>query len=169
MENKKDYLEKLINKTIKEIDTINKSNVDDKNTIEEISCLMAKLKDIKVALEPKQKTLNKRISNLNSILGELTNIKFDLMLSRQDEMFNVIERNLLDGMSLKSIDETINIRSIMFEGVNVGSIEVLEESKPDIKIRVTVYNNTDEFNITDTLKMYSIISFINTKFNYKQE
>jgi len=159
----------IVNKAKDEIEKIRKSSIEDKKTMDEISLLIAKLKDIKTALEPKQKTLKERIANLNSILEELSDIKFDIILNDSDNIFNAIEHNLLDGMSLRSVEDTKNIKLIIFEGEEVGSIEVLEENKPDIKIRVMIYNNTDEFPIYDPLKMYSIISFINTKFNYKQE
>lgn len=169
MEIRKQDIVELVNKAKDEIESIKKSTVEDKKTMDEINSLMGKLKDIKTALEPKQKTLKKRIANLNSILEELSDIKSEIILSKQDEMFNVIEKNLSDGMSLMKVEGTENIKLIIFEGEEVGKIEVLEESKPDIKIRVTIYNNTDEFPIQETLKMYSIISFINTKFYYKQE
>lgn len=169
METRKQDIIDLLNKAKDEIERINKSSIEDKRTMDEINSLIAKLKDIKTALEPKQKIIKERINNLSLILKELSDIKFDIILSRQSEMFNVIEKNLLDGMSLENVEEYENIKLIIFEGEEVGSIEVLEESKPDIKIRVTVYNSTDEFTIQETLKMYSIISFINTKFNYKQE
>lgn len=87
----------------------------------------------------------------------------------EQEMFNVIGKNLLDGMILKNVVDVENIKSIFFKGEEVGNIEVLEDCRPDIKIRVRVYNNIDEFTVQDPFKMYSIISFINTKFNYKQE
>lgn len=165
---KKDIIE-LVNKAKDVIERIKKSSVEDKKTMDEINMLMTKLKDIKTVLEPKQKTLKERIANLNSILEELSDIKSDIILSKQDDMFKVIEKNLLDGMALKNVEETENIKLIIFESKEVGSIEVLEESRPDIHIRVTVYNNSDEFTVQDPYKMYSIISFINTKFNYNQE
>ncbi|MEG0181151.1 MAG: hypothetical protein RR657_04615 [Peptostreptococcaceae bacterium] len=58
---------------------------------------------------------------------------------------------------------------IIYEEEVVGSIEIIDKINSDIKIKVVVYNNSDIFTIQDPLKMYSIISFINTKFNYKQE
>lgn len=72
-------------------------------------------------------------------------------------------------MVLEKVVNTENLKSIIFKDEEVGNIEILEDCRPDIKIRVKVYNNVDEFTVQDPFKMYSIISFINTKFNYKQE
>lgn len=169
MEAKKKDLIELVNRAKEEIENIKKSSIQNKETIDEINSLKGKLKEIEDVLKPNQQTIKRRIDRLNTILEELSDIKFDIVLSMKEEMFNVIEKNLLDGMSLKSVEDTENIKLIIFESEEVGSIEVLEESRPDIKISVKVYNNSDEFIVQDPFKMYSIISFINTKFNYKQE
>ncbi|URZ05168.1 hypothetical protein [Clostridium felsineum] len=125
------------------------------------------MQDIEKALRPVKMEMEDRIKNLNLILNELSKIKSDIILSKKEQMLNVIEKNLLDGIVLES--EEGNKKLIRFDKTPIGFIEVLEEDIPDIKIRVTVYNNNDEYIIEDPLKIYNIISFINTKFNYKQQ
>lgn len=102
-------------------------------------------------------------------MEDIADIKSEIILEKRDDIFKVIGKNLLDGIVLENINGTENVKSILYDREQVGKVEVLEECKPDMRIRVEVYNNIDEFIIQDTLKMYSIISFINTKFNYKQE
>lgn len=157
----------LINKAKIEIEEVKKGRTENKETIDEISSLKGKLQDIEKALRPVKMEMEDRIKNLNLILNELSKIKSDIILSKKEQMLNVIEKNLLDGIVLES--EEGNKKLIRFDKTPIGFIEVLEEDIPDIKIRVTVYNNNDEYIIEDPLKIYNIISFINTKFNYKQQ
>jgi seryl-tRNA synthetase len=169
MEIRKGDITELIDRAKEEVEKAKRSSIEHKKSIDEVNELIEKLEAIKTALAPKQKDLKDSINNLNLILEELSDIKSDIILSKEDEMFNVIDKNLLDGMSLNLSKENENEKIIKFKGERVGSIEVLEECRPDIKIRVEVYDNIDEFPIGNTLKVYSIISFINTKFNYKQQ
>lgn len=169
METRKQDIIELVNKAKKEIEEAKKSSVENKETMDEINSLKRKLKEIEDALKPNQQNVKRRIASLNSILEELSDIKSDIVLSMEEEMFYVIEKNLLDDMILKRVVDTENIRTIIFKDEEVGDIEVLEDCRPNIKIRVKVYNNVDEFTVQDPFKMYSIISFINNKFNYKQE
>lgn len=169
MEFRKQNIVDLINKAKEEIEIIKKSSMENKETIEEINSLKVKLKEIEIALKPTQKDINRRITSLDSILGELSDIKSDIVLSMEEKMFSVIEKNLLDGMKLEIVEGNRDIKLITFDGEKVGHIEVLENCKPDIKIKVRIYSNSDEFIVQDPFRMYSIISFINTKFNYKKE
>lgn len=169
MESSKRDIIDLLNRAKEEIESIKKSTIQNKETIDEINSLKGKLKEIEEALKPSKQIIKRRLDSLNSILEELSDIKSDMVLSMEEEMFNVIEKNLLDGMVLEKVKDLKNIRYIIFNDEEVGGIEVLENCRPDIKIRVKVYKNVDEFIIKDPFKMYSIISFINTKFNYKQE
>lgn len=169
MESRKLDIIELVNRAKEEIENIKKSSIENKETIDEINSLKRRLKVIEDALKPKQQNIKSRIARLNSILEELSDIKSDIVLSMEEEMFNVIEKNLLDGMILKRVVDMENIKLIIFKDEDVGNIEVLEDCRPDIKIRVNVHNNVDEFTVQNPFKMYSIISFINTKFNYKQE
>lgn len=160
-------LMELVNRAKEEIEKVKKNSVENKKAVDEINNLIENLKEIKNALAPKQKYLKERIDSLNLILEEVSEIKSDIILSKEYEMFKVIDKNLLDGMSLDLVEDKENKKRIEYNGKDVGSIEILAECRPDIKIRVNVYNNSDEFIVSDPLKMYSIISFINTNFNYK--
>lgn len=96
----------------------------------------------------------------------LLELRYDITLENTDKMFDIINKNLLDGMCLENGND--NARDIIFEEEKVGIIEILEQYKPETRIRVTVYENSDEFDVQEPSRMYSIISFINTKFNYKE-
>lgn len=169
MEFRKQNIMYLINMTKKEIEIIKKSSIENKKTIEEINSLKGKLKEIEDALKPKQQDIKYRITSLDLILKQLSDIKLDIELSMEENMFNVIEKNLLDGMKFEIVEGNKGIKLITFEGEKVGDIEVLENCELGIKIKVRIYDSSNEFIVQDPFRMYSIISFINTKFNYKKE
>ncbi|CAK7037239.1 hypothetical protein [Tissierella sp.] len=166
MEEFRDNIITTINKARDEIISLKNDIDSNKRTIEEIREIIDKLKEIEVALKPKQKWFKEKVNSLDLILKELLEMRYDIMSDATDKMFEIIEKNLIDGMYLQI--ESENVRDIIFGGEKVGSIEVLEERKPEIRIRVTVYENSDEFDVQEPSRMYSIISFINTKFNYKE-
>ena len=159
----------LINNAKNEVESITKESLDNKKTIDEITDVIRKLNDIKNVLEPKKKALNHKISKFNTILKSIENLKSEEILNDKDKMFIVIDKNLLDEMYLENVESNDGLKYISYNKKRVGSIEVLGDCGTDIKIRVKVYGNNDEFIVQDPYKMYSIISFINTKFNYKQE
>lgn len=169
MEFRKQNIMHLINMTKKEIEIIKKSSTENKKTIEEINSLKGKLTQIEDELKPKQQDIKRQITSLDLILKQLSDIKLDIELSMEENMFNVIEKNLLDGMKLDILEGNRGIRLITFEGEKVGDIEVLENCETGIKIKVRIYNSSNEFIVQDPFRMYSIITFINTKFNYKKD
>ncbi|EPR08119.1 hypothetical protein [Ruminiclostridium papyrosolvens] len=167
MEDKRDMLIDLVKKIKDEISKIKDELVKNKKEVTEVKEIINNLKTLEKSLNPKQKWYKEKIESLDIILNQLQEIRFDIFLETVDDMFKVIGSNLMYGMKLKEKDGNKDIMLIEFEENNVGSIEILEEHKPDIKIGVTVYNNYEEFEIHEMLRIYSIISYINTKFNYK--
>jgi sugar-specific transcriptional regulator TrmB len=166
MQEIRDNIISTINKARDEIISI-KSDIDsNKQVVEEIKDLIARLKQIEVALKPRQRWFKEKIDSLDLILKELLEMRFNIMLDTTHKMFEIIGKNLIDGMYLEEKEE--NLMDLMFNQERIGSIEVIEDYKPDIKIRVTVFENFDDFDVNEPCRMYSIISFINTKFNYKE-
>ncbi len=163
--NKQNLIE-LINQVKEEAEGIKESYLEDKIALEKINVLSTQLKEIEKTLKPKQKDLKERVKRIDEILGELLDIKFFVILEQVDEMFRNIDKNLLDGMRLSNIEGT-NDQLIIFENKEVGKIEVLEEYRPQMKISVTIYDKNEEFEVNDSIRIYNIISFINTNFNYK--
>lgn len=164
----KDYIIDAINKSKDEVISIRNDIEYNKENIDEIKDIIERLKLIELSLKPKQKWFKEKINSLDAIYMELSETRYDIMFDKTDIMFEIIEKNLLDDMYLESVKNNSYLRNIKFNGEKVGSIEVLEEYKPEIKIRVNVYENSHEFDIYEPYRMYSIISFINTKFNYKE-
>lgn len=166
MENDNNEIISLINKLEVEIDTIVNTLKKDRDTLDKVKYLEGKLKEVENILNPKVNTLKNERSNINNILNELKNIKVVKILGNIDNIYENIRRNLLDGMDLLK-SENSNDRVIIFENKEVGKMYVLENNEPNVIIRVQVYDKTEEFQITDALRTYNIVSFINTNFNYK--
>lgn len=103
MESRKRDIIELVNRAKEEIEKIKKSSIENKETIDEINSLKVKLKEIEDALKPNQQNIKRRIASLNSILEELSDIKSDIVLSMEEEMFNVIGKNLLMVWYLKKL------------------------------------------------------------------
>lgn len=166
MEEFRDNIITAINKVKNEIVSLKNDLESNKRTMGEIKEIIDKLKELEVSLKPKQRWFKQKINSMDLILEELLEVRYNIMLDASGRMFGIVEKNLIDGMYLQGKND--NVKDIIFEGGNIGSIEVLEEYKPEIKIRVTVYENYDEFDVQEPSRMYSIISFINNKFNYKE-
>lgn len=166
IEDDRNKIIETINKVIEEIKSLKAELSSMKAETEQIKNIGIMLKQIELAINPKQKRFKDKIDSLDEALEELTQIRFNIMLSMTDIMFEIIKKNLIDGMELRDID--VNFKEIVSNKEKVGNIKVLEENMPEIKIRVTVYESSDEFDVYDPYRMYSIISFINTKFNYKE-
>lgn len=166
MEKDNNKIISLINQLEVEIDIIVNTLKKDKETLDKVKYLEAKLKEVEVILNPKVNTLKNELYNINKILNELKNIKGDLIVDDIGKIYENISRNLLNGMDLLKTENN-NDRVIIFENKKVGKMNVLENNEPNVIIGVQVYDITEEFQITDVLRTYNIISFINTNFNYK--
>lgn len=166
MEGNKENLIELINQIKEETDIIRKKCLEDQSILDKVKVLSTQLKEIENVLNPKKNKFKENINRLDEILFELSNIKFEKISEKIEEMFENIDKNLLDGMSLSNIEDTHD-QLIIFENREVGKIEVLDEYKPQVKIAVTIYDKSEEFEINDHIRIYNIISFINTNFNYK--
>lgn len=166
MENESGSLVEIINELKEEVECIRKSYLEDKGTLDKVNTLTTQLKEIEIVLKPKQKDLKEKIKKLDGMLQELSEIKFDIILEQVDEIYRNIDKNLLDGMHLSKVEDTNN-QVIVFEKEEVGKIELLEEYRPQIRILVTIYDKNEEFEVNDPIRIYNIISFVNTNFNYK--
>jgi len=58
-------------------------------------------------------------------------------------------------------------RIILNEEKPVGEITILEHTDMGLKIKVEINKNEDNFFVDEPLRVYSIVSFILTKFNYE--
>lgn len=157
----------VINRAKDEIINLRNDIESNKDTVQEIKDIISRLRELETAIKPTQRWFKEKINSLDLVLEELSEIRYDITLENTNEMFETIDRNLLDGMKLEDTDNEY-LKEILFNNEKVGSIEVIDENKPEVTIRVTVYENSDEFDIREPRRMYSIISFINTKFNYKE-
>lgn len=160
----RDILISTINKTIIEIKKVRDELKDSKAQIDEIKGLRARLFELERALGPRRDWFVEKLSSLDELINELSVFKFKVISSSVDEMFNSIEKNLIDGMSFSRIS---NEKGDLCIGNNkVGSVEIIKEAEHVLKIKAEVLGSSDDFQVDDPNKMYSIISFINTKYNY---
>lgn len=166
LENNRGSLIEIINQLKEEVECLKEGYLEDKGTLEKVNNLTTQLKEIEKVLKPKQKDIKEKIKKLDGILEELSEIKFDIILEQIDEIYRNIDKNLLDGMNL-SKDQYNSGQIIVFENEKVGKIELLEEYRPQIRILVTIYDKREEFEVNDPIRIYNIISFVNTNFNYK--
>lgn len=167
MEEFRDNIITTINRVIEEIINLRDDIADNKKDIEEIKTIKYKLNQLELSLKPKQKLFKEKIESLEQTLKELKEIRFNMILEDTGKMFETIDKNLLDGMTLQDTNDK-KVKSIIYENEVIGSIEVIEEKMPEIKIKVTVYESIEEFDVLEPRRMYAIISYINTKFNYKE-
>lgn len=166
MEKDNNKIISLINQLELETDIIINTLKKDKETLDKVKYLEAKLKEVEKILNPKVNTLKNELYNINKILNELKNMKGDLILDNIGKIYENIRQNLLDGMDLLKTENN-NDRVIIFENEKVGKMNVLENNEPNVIIGVQVYDKKEEFEINNPVRTYNIISFINTNFNYK--
>lgn len=169
MEKMKNDMIELVNKAKEEIEIIRNGVVENNETLEKIKNIKTELTQVEKAIKPIKNDLDKKAKRLDAILDEISNIKGNIILNDQEKIFEVIEKNLPDDMYLQNIEGDELMKIILYGNREVGNIKILMDYKPEIKIKVEVYNNIDEFTIHDPLKVYNIISFIITKFNYKEQ
>lgn len=164
MNQDRDLLISTINKTILEIKKVRDELKENKTQIDEIKALRARLFELEKALGPRRDWFAEKLSSLDVLMNELLVFKFKIISGSVDEMFNSIEKNLIDGMSFKRISKEKG--DLYIDSQKVGSVEVIKESEYILKIKAEVLGSSDDFQVDDPNKMFSIISFINTKYNY---
>lgn len=164
MNQDRDLLISAINKTIIEIKKVKDELKENKTQIDEIKALRARLYELERALGPRRDWFAEKLSSLEVLMNELLAFKFKIISNSVDEMFNIIEKNLIDGMSLSMISKEKG--ELYIDNQKVGCVEVKKEAEHILKITAEVLGINDEFQVDDPNRMYSIISFINTKYNY---
>ncbi|GEM_PF-1879267 len=164
MDQDRDLLISTINETIAEVKNIKEEMKKNKMHIDEIQDLRSRLYALEIALSPKRNLFSEKINLLDALLKELLVIKFKIISGSVDEMFNSIDKNLIDGMKLNRINDEQG--ELILKDEKIGSIEVRENSDNELRIKTEVLGISDEFQVDDPNRMFSIISFINTKYNY---
>lgn len=155
-------------KAKEEVESIQEDVKSYKDEVEKIKALAGQLKQIEEALIPKRKWFISRIGSLQSIITELSEMHTDMTLDNIDGVFKLIGHNLVDGMVLVDIEEDNYKKKIIFEYQVVGYIQVIKNENIQVQVNVTVKDKKDSFMLTKPDRIYSIVSFINTAFNYQQ-
>lgn len=163
----KKHLIDLINEAKEEIESEQKNVDRNKEIIDKIKKVKAELVEIEKALSIVKKDISNKSNILKDIVTEVSDIKSEVILNDQEKIFEVIKKNLPDDMSLKDDEDDELIKMIFSQNKRIGSIEIIKGYDCQIRIKAEVYNNTEDFIVQDPLKVYNIISFIITKFNYK--
>jgi len=164
MNEERDHIISTINKTITEVKEIMDGMKENKTRIDEIKTLRTRLYELEKSLGPKRDWYNEKLNELDTLLNELLEVKLKINLGSIGDMFKSIGKNLIDEMKLEEVEEGKG--TLLVGGKKVGSIEVKEDSHKDLIIKAEILGITDDFKVDDPIKMYSVISFINTKYNY---
>ncbi len=164
MNQDRDLLISTINKTIIEIKKVKDELKENKTQIDGIKALRARLYELERALGPRRDWFAEKLCSLDVLMNELLVFKFKIISNSVDEMFNIIEKNLIDGMSLSMISKEKG--ELYIDNQKIGSVEVKNEAEHILKIKAEILGICDEFQVHDPNRMFSIISFINTKYNY---
>lgn len=164
MDQDRDLLISTINKTITQVKNIKEEMKKNKVHLDEIQDLRNKLNALEIALSPRKSWFSEKIKLLDTLLKELLVIRFKIISGSVDEMFNSIDKNLIDGMKLNRINNEHG--ELILKDEKIGSIEVKGDSDHELRIKAEVLGISDEFKVDDPNRMFSVISFINTKYNY---
>lgn len=158
-----------INAILIEIQSLRKDLESSKSNLNELKSISKRITDIQKELNPNKNYYDDRIKNLNTNLKQLKNIEDSLCLDNFDQMFIAINNNLIDGMHIKENKDNPRFRKIVYEDKEVGFIEAIGEEAIDFDIRIRINDLEAEWKVENTGKIYTIVSFINNKFNYKTD
>lgn len=164
MNQERDLIISTINKTITEVKEIMDGMKENKIQVDEIKALRTKLFELEKSLGPKRDWYNEELNRLDTLLNELLEVKMKINLGSIGDMFISIGQNLIDEMKLEEVEKGKG--DLLVGDKKVGSIEIKKDSNKDLIIKAEILGITDDFKVDDPVKMYSVISFINTKYNY---
>lgn len=172
LEQKRDLLISTINKTITEVKVIRDEMKKNKMYIDEIQDIKQRLSNLQSSLGPKRDWFSEKSNSLDTVLNELLELKLEINVDSVDDMFKCIRQNLIDDMNLENVskekgDLIVGKGDLTVGDENVGSIEVKKDrDNNELKIIAEVLGIKEDFQVDNPYRMFSIITFINTKYNY---
>jgi len=131
-----------------------------RNGMEEVEEIMNELNEIKLYKEENSSWLEDKIQLLEHTLKGLLELRYEMLLNMIDQVFKALENKLLDGICFKNVKNKPYLRDMFANEIKIGTIDILDDELPEIKMRVTVYENNSEFNSYEQCKMYTVLSFI---------
>lgn len=165
---KQEVIINTIKETKDEIKSFKQKISDKGNELPEISSIAKSLKGIEKVITDIKKICINEGKTLQEILDELTQVQVEELLNRTELMFSVIGENLQKDMELTEfLPNNENKREISYQDEIIGELSIKEDEDGTLKIKVTINKHEDSFAVESPYKMYPIISFINTKFNYE--
>ena len=172
MNDNKDIVLTTINDTKEEIKSFKRKLTDKGKQLPDVKSIANSLKDIDKVVNSIKKLCTDETKVLESLIENLSYAQIKELLNKTDIMFDVINDNLPNGMELRTVekydnDEFEKTKEIWFDGNIVGRVQILDETKETLYIKVTINDCIDTFEVVMPNRMYHIISFINTKFNYE--
>jgi hypothetical protein len=172
MSENRDIVLTTINETKEEIESFKKALIAKGKQLPDIKAIAKSLAGIEKVISDIKKLCNDETEILQKIFENLTYTQKKELLKKTDVMFDVISENLPYGMELKNTEnedykQSKNIRVIWFDDKKIGEIKILSEEEGALNIEVSVNENIDKFEVIKPNRMYHIVSFINTKFNYE--
>lgn len=169
MNNKKIVLT-TINETKEEIESFRKELITKGEKLPDVKAIAKSLREIEKVINSIKKLCKDEVRSLELRSEKLSYAQLVELLENADIMFEVINDNLPNGMMLKSIDSNIEsekLKEIWFNDNKVGHIQILDEVEDTLCIETSINDSTERFEVVKPNRMYHIISYINTKFNYE--
>lgn len=173
MKQNQDVVLSTINLAKEEIEDFKKSIIDKSKKLPNIKAIADDLKNIGIVVNAIKKLCDEEQIKMEKILSELTYVQIIELLDKTDVMFGVINDNLINGMNLKEvyIQEKLDkrVREIWADNEKIGKIEVNDNEGEVLFIEVSINQYVDKFELIKPNKVYPVITFINTKYNYQAE
>lgn len=171
MKDNKDAVLATINESKEDINKFKEKLASKSEQLPDVKAIAKSLSGIEKIITDIKKLCNDEQKILKNELINLSNAQIKELLNKTDTMFDVINDNLIIGMTLKTIEKDNVLREkekeIWFEDNKVGSIKIINDIEDNLLIEVSIFEYKDTFDVTNPYKMYPVISFINTKFNYE--
>lgn len=183
MENRNEDFLKLLTKTkdsIKNIQDITK----EKNKIEKsIENIRTEATKINTFLKKFDQVIDEESKNINSYKSETNSIQFELLRKDTDKIRSIIQSNLPNNIISKEYEDKVELYKINSVEKNkkrivqceeyTGYIEIEELESNQNKVNVGIKDESrkahivESFIVTDPLRIYNIIVYLNMKLNYE--
>lgn len=173
MNQSRDIVLTTINLAKEEAVNFKKNIIKKSNELPDIKAIAANLKNIETIVKKMKQLCDEEATAMENILHQLTYVQIIELLDKTDVIFGVINDNLINGMNLKEVcneeKSNENIREIWADNEKIGMIEVKVNEGEVAFIEVSINQYVEKFEVIKPNKVYPVITFINTKYNYQAE
>ena len=183
MENRNEDFLELLTKTKDSIKQIQSITKEKRNIEYSILSIKSEVKKINEFFKQFDKAINDETKKLNLYKSEINSIQFELLKKDTDKIKSIIQANLPNNIIPKEYDDKIelyrtnlvkkNNNKTINEEECIGFIEIKEletnESEVIVKIKEAYMKEPlkESFIVTNPLRIYNIIVYLNMKLNYE--